>query len=869
MTTVSSGIVVYPAGGESASYVIPIPSGAVAGDVLMVKIDTAAGTVVMNAAPAGVTTLIAQSQNPGANHRDCGLHGYTIPSSPPASVTFTFPSAVRGNAVWWLVRGVTLTDVQNSVSAWASNTTTVTAPTITGVPAGASVYGGLSYGSGSAVVNPPASPWALLQDGNERRGYVASKGVQASAGATGTAVFGVPAATNTGRAWQLALPEAGEPPVPPLVAALMSQPPAGATGDVADGASIMPVSVASGGPFVFTTDKAAGGGGGLYTLGIDGQIDQSFTGLAANSVDWRDMTGITGWGDQVILLTTDRDTNKLIYAWVNRATGALTAAGTTTLAYEPYGTCLYLHSDGNLYAFVADRGAGDTGTHNVRQYLLTPSGTTVSAGAVVRTITETGVMEGMAADDGRAQIYISREDYGLYRYSAAPTGPTTATTVDTVGAGNLVADVEDVAFVKRAEGDKLIVSSQGDNSYHVYDVVTLAHEQRFTLVEPDGVTPVTGTDGLDALAVPLGAGFPNGLLVVHTSTPNPSRFAFVDLAEVLGATAIIGTLTVTLPKLQGALAGQSVNVGSLAGRLPRVAGVLAGVSVNRGTLNATVTKVTATLTGGSVNPGSLDASVPRVAASLQGMLTNLGALHAAVLKVTASLTGQSVNPGAVDAALPVVTGALEGESLNQGVVDAVLPLVTAQIADVDTNRGTLNATLPRVTGELTGASTNTGTLDAVTPTVTAVLTGTVTNQGELEATLPRVLAQLGDTTSNAGTLVARLPVMSAELVGESVNRGTLNASAPKVTAAIVGEIVNVGTLTATAPLVTGALVGSLVNIGVLAAILPRLIMTKHVLPPIPAARVLTGTRTARALALAGITRTLTGHAPTRRLEGKP
>ena len=847
MTTVASGIIVYPSGGESASYVIPIPAGAAPGDVLMMKIDTAAGATVMNAVPAGVATFFGQSENPSANHRDCGLYGYEVAASPPVSVAFTFPSAVRGNVVWWLTRGVTLTGAGVSItSSWQTNTPVITAPSIADVPAGAFVYGGVVYGSGSATITPPPSPWVTLQAAGQRRGYVASKGVQAVAGASGTAIFGTPSANNTGRAWQLSLPGTGGPPVPPIVAALMTAPPAGASGDVADGASIMPASV--GGPFVFTTDKAAGGGGGVYTLGLDGQIDQSFTGLAANSIDWRDMTGVSGWGGQVILFTTDRDTNKLIYAWVNRDTGALTAAGSTTLGYEPYGTCLYLHGDGRLYAFVTDRGASDMGTHYVRQYLLTPSGSTVSAGGVVRTITENGVMEGLAADDAGGMLYVSREDHGLYQYPAAPTGATTATTVDTVGGGNLVADVEDVAFVKRTAGDKLIVSSQGDSSYHVYDVATFTHEQRFTLVEPDGTTPITGTDGLDALAVPLGAGFPNGLLVVHTDTPNPSRFAYVDLALILGVTPIAGTLAATLPKLRGALTGQSVNGGVLAGRVPRVAGALVGASVNRGTLNAATPKVTASVTGGSVNMGTLAASVARVTASIHGVLANAGEL---------------------DGAVPTVTGAVVGGSTNHGTIDAVMPLLTAQTVDVATNHGTLNSTLPGMTGVLVGTQVNPAVLNARAPVITGMFEGQATNRGVLTGTVPLVRAMLSDTTSNLGTLTGHLPKVTAGISGASVNRGSLNATAPTMSAVLVGDLVNGGTLTATTPPITGSITGALVNIGVLAGILPRLIMTKHVPPPIPDIRVLTGARITRTLTGMTNTRALTGHAPTRSLKGAP
>lgn len=591
MTTVSSGIIVYPSGGESAAYVIPIPAEAALGDVMMVKIDTAVKATAMSAAPAGVTTIFGQSENPLANHRDCGLYGYLVPESPPASIAFTFPSAVRGNAVWWLVRGATLTDAQHSItSPWQSNTTTVTAPSITGVPAGASIYGGLSYGSGSAVINPPASPWVTLQDAVERRGFVASKGIQATAGATGTAIFGIPAAPNTGRAWQLALPAAGPPPEPPIVATLETEAYPGFTGDVADGAAIYPNGSDS---LILATNKATGGG--LYVLGLDGQIKSSSLDGAANSVDWRDTIGLSGWDDRVLVMTVDRDDNLIRYYWLDRTTKTLTGAGSTSVAYEPYGSCLYVHSDGSVYAYISDRGADDFGTHSVRQYLLTRSGETVSAGSVVRTITADGVMEGMAADDATGVIFVSREDHGLYRYSAAPGGSTTPTTVDTVGAGNLVADVEDVAIARHADGDKLLVSSQGDSSYHVYNLATLAHEQRFTIARPGGSTSVLDTDGLDVLLTPMGA-FTDGLIVVHDGGRTPtSGFAFVDAALVFGDLppgSNTGTLNASPPKLTASIMGQSVNTGTLAAKTPKLTAALTAQSVNVGTLNASMPRVT-------------------------------------------------------------------------------------------------------------------------------------------------------------------------------------------------------------------------------------------------------------------------------------
>lgn len=297
--------------------------------------------------------------------------------------------------------------------------------------------------------------------------------------------------------------------------------------------------------------------------------------------------------------------------------------------------------------------------------------------------------------------------------------------------------------------------------------------------------------------------------------------------------------------------------------------VAAGGGDNTGSLTALVPKLKGAVVGKSVNPGTLAAQAPKLRGVLTGRSVNAGSLTASVARVAGGIPGSVSNPGTVDARVGEVTASLVGQSVNRGALDTVAPLVTARIVDVVTNHGTLNGALPYVAGELVGMSVNPAMLDAPTPVITAALEGQATNQGVLAATVPLVLAQLGDTTSNPGTLAANLPKVAAGISGVVVNRGSLNATAPTMSAVLVGDLVNGGTLTATTPPITGSITGALVNIGVLAGILPRLIMTKHVPPPIPDIRRLTGARITRALTGMTNTRALVGHAPTRSLKGAP
>src|SRR5690606_2865442 len=105
------------------------------------------------------------------------------------------------------------------------------------------------------------------------------------------------------------------------------------------------------------------------------------------------------------------------------------------------------------------------------------------------------------------------------------------------------------------------VSSQGDSSYHVYDLDTFEHVQRFTVVRPGGTDDVTSTDGLDVYLGDFGSAFPDGLIVVHDGDKTPvSDFAFVD------AGLVFGELPSTSHAVAGVVAGSISSSGAVTAR---------------------------------------------------------------------------------------------------------------------------------------------------------------------------------------------------------------------------------------------------------------------------------------------------------------
>jgi len=558
------------------------PGGWQVGDVIHWNVVLTSNTARTFTLRDGTTTLAKTIlHGPAVNDSSYSEVGYRVLSSVPSgTVNILVSAASQGSVAWQVLRGVDTTDPVNAfVVSTSSGSTPHTLPSLTTSKDYCLITGGIIQGSGSAEWTAP-SPWVIQANGTRRNGIVASRGVLTSAGSTGPTSWVMPGGGNAAaQIYQIAWNSA-EPPEPPIEATLMSEPFPSASGDVADGAAIIPDPSTPGNSVVLVTSKDdSGSSGGVYVLDMDGEIVNSYTGFAPNSIDWRDTTGLSGWDGRILVFTCDRIAGSydLRCYWFDRSTRALTLASTVNIAYQPYGTCLGIVG-GALYAYVSDRGPDDTSPRNMYQYLLTRSGNSVSIGSPVRTVNVSSVVEGMVVDDESGYWFCSQEDVGLYRYSADPASGATRTAVDTVGSGNLVADVEDVAIADTADGKKLLVSSQGDNSYHVYDLATFAHEQRFTIARPSGGGLVTGTDGLDVCIANLGPTFPHGLIVVHDDGLDPSRFAFVDAALVFGEIPQLAAG----PTIRARISGQTVSLAGAAVRFGGQTVPIVGAAIRQG-----------------------------------------------------------------------------------------------------------------------------------------------------------------------------------------------------------------------------------------------------------------------------------------------
>jgi 3-phytase len=322
----------------------------------------------------------------------------------------------------------------------------------------------------------------------------------------------------------------------PTVTPTLETPAAETWGDAADDPAIWVNPRDPAKSAVIATDKNLG----LYVYDLDGKLLQTLADGRMNNVDVRDGFMVDG-KPRVLVAASNRTDKTIAFYFLDPATRRLSPAGdpVPTGFRDPYGLCMYAGPSGH-YVFVNN---GDDGLH--RQWRVTASGGRAVA-QQVRDILVGSQAEGCAADDETGALYIAEEDGGFFRYSALPDGGSQRREIDRVdGPNGLKGDIEGVEIWAGRDGKGyLVLSNQGADNYAVYRregdnaFVGLFHIG----ADPErGIDGASETDGLDVVGAPLGAKFPEGLLVVqdgrNLSPRERQNYKYVswrDVAEALG-----------------------------------------------------------------------------------------------------------------------------------------------------------------------------------------------------------------------------------------------------------------------------------------------------------------------------------------------
>lgn len=324
-------------------------------------------------------------------------------------------------------------------------------------------------------------------------------------------------------AWLADHPAAPAAARPPVVLPSGQTQPVREAGDAADDPAIWVHPRRGAQSLILATDKKRG----LAVYGLDGRERQFLAVGRINNVDLRQ--GLAYAGRRLDLaVATQRDEAGLVLFGISPAGRVTELARLKTSLADIYGVCVGRNADGGLDVFPNDKDG------RVLQLRLSLAGKTWRAEPVSE-FRLASQPEGCVVDEAQQALFVGEEKRGIWRQDLA-TANSAPQLVIPVGPG-LTADVEGMA-IHPGRG-WLVVSSQGSDSYAVYDTrPPFAQRGSFAIGTNValGIDGVSETDGLDLSAANLGGPYADGVLVVqdgHKRLPlGPQNFKLVPWRDV-------------------------------------------------------------------------------------------------------------------------------------------------------------------------------------------------------------------------------------------------------------------------------------------------------------------------------------------------
>ncbi|MDJ0656072.1 MAG: phytase [Xanthomonadales bacterium] len=275
--------------------------------------------------------------------------------------------------------------------------------------------------------------------------------------------------------------------------------------------------------------------GGLRVYDLRGRLVQRLDIGAPNNVDLR-YGVVTATGSRIDLLAaSNREFNGVSLLAINprnRLLRNVAAAEESTDLLQIYGICMgqrgeetfvYANSrDGTIYHYrVVAENANRVALERVR---------------VLKIPTQ---VEGCVVDDRSGQLFVNEEDAGLWKFGAWPEDSVDGSVIVRVGEYGLADDLEGVTLAHTRNGGHLVLSSQGNSTYGVFDLISPhAYRGSFQVGDIRAQDGTSYTDGLDILASAVGQ-YANGLAVIqdgkNTRPRENQNFKLVDWGEVARA----------------------------------------------------------------------------------------------------------------------------------------------------------------------------------------------------------------------------------------------------------------------------------------------------------------------------------------------
>lgn len=256
---------------------------------------------------------------------------------------------------------------------------------------------------------------------------------------------------------------------------------------------------------IIGTDKRAG----LYVYDLDGRKKSFLPEGQLNNVDLREIM-INGKMAVLVGASVRNDPNNAqigLYR-LNPQTAELEPIGNYPAGPgEAYGFCFGQDSGGETFAYMIEKSGF------VREITLAFGAAKPSA-RITREYKLASQPEGCVVDDRTGRLYVGEENAAIWLFDLN-TDDFEPQRFANVNGQELVADVEGLALAPEGNvGGYLVASSQGDNAYVLYHLVTGAYINRFRLID-GAVDGTSETDGIEVILGDFGPKYPDGLMVVQ------------------------------------------------------------------------------------------------------------------------------------------------------------------------------------------------------------------------------------------------------------------------------------------------------------------------------------------------------------------
>ena len=316
----------------------------------------------------------------------------------------------------------------------------------------------------------------------------------------------------------------------PIVLPRMQTEPVAQLGDAADDPAIWVHPTDPTKSRILGTNKKQG----MLVYDLQGKQTQFLASGRLNNVDLRQDLR---FGDERfdIALATQRDESSMVLYTIDKGGVLSEAARLPTTLDDIYGTCVYRTADGGMDAFVNAKDG------RYEHYQITRSNGKFGA-RLARSFKVATQPEGCVADDRSGLLFVGEEDHALWVTSAKASEPATLKMVLPVGEW-LHDDIEGMGIYQGANKSYLVVSSQGNSSYVVFDALPPFKVRGAFRIGTDAVNGIDGaseTDGLEVSSANFGGPYARGMLVVHDgfkrmpdASQNYKAVAWDDIAKAL------------------------------------------------------------------------------------------------------------------------------------------------------------------------------------------------------------------------------------------------------------------------------------------------------------------------------------------------